>query len=43
MELVVANFGRTGENKADVKGDSVVNIVDLVKVAGMLGNAADNL
>ncbi len=43
MELVVANFGRTGENKADVKGDGVVNIVDLIKVAGVLGNTVDNL
>ena len=38
--IVGANFGKTGENKADVNKDGVVNIVDLVKVAGVLGNVA---
>ena len=39
---VSANFGKTGENSADVNGDGIVNIVDLVKVAGAMsaGTAA---
>ena len=39
MDLVSvsANFGKTGQNIADVNGDGVVNIVDLVKVAGEMG------
>ena len=34
LVLISANFGKTGQNIADVNGDGVVNIVDLVKVAG---------
>ena len=40
MVIVGANFGKTGENIADVNGDGVVNIVDLVKVAGAFGQTA---
>ena len=42
MDLVSvsANFGKTGENIADVNGDGIVNIVDLVKVAGEIGAGA---
>ena len=38
LVLVSANFGKTGESKADVNG--VVNIVDLVKVAAAIRNTA---
>ena len=34
------NLGQTGQNAADVNGDGVVNIQDLVLVAGALGNSA---
>ena len=37
---VSANFGRTGQTPADVNGDGVVNIIDLVKVAGAMGVGA---
>ena len=43
LVLVSSNFGETGENKADVNGDGVVDIVDLVKVGGAIANAADDL
>ena len=33
-------MGETGKNVADVNGDGVVNIEDLIKVAGAVGNAA---
>ena len=35
--MVASNFGKTGENAADVNTDGVVNIADLVLVAGNLG------
>ena len=38
LVLVSANFGKTGESKADVNG--VVDIVDLVKVAAAIRNTA---
>ena len=38
--LVASRFGETGENAADVNGDGVVNIQDLVLVAGAFGDAA---
>ena len=34
--LVARNFGQTGENAADVDGDGVVDIDDLVLVASVL-------
>ena len=39
MDLVqvAANIGETGENDADVNGDGVVNILDLVQVARAIG------
>jgi len=37
---VAQNFGRVGENNADVNGDGVVNIVDLILVAVALGEVA---
>jgi hypothetical protein len=39
--LVASNFGKSGQNDADVNGDGVVNIVDLTLVAGAFGNTAD--
>ena len=39
MIHVSSNFGKTGQNDADVNGDGVVDIVDLVKVAGVINNA----
>ena len=41
LVLVSSNFGERGENKADVNGDGIVDIVDLVKVAAAFGNTAD--
>ena len=32
LELVAANFGQQGKNRADVNGDGVVNVVDLTLV-----------
>ena len=40
MVLVASNFGKTGENPADVNKDGAVDIVDLVLVAGALGSGA---
>ena len=40
MVLVASNLGKTGQNAADVNGDGVVNIADLVLVAGALGTGA---
>ena len=40
LPLVAVNFGQRGESRADVNGDGVVNITDLVLVAGALGNHA---
>jgi hypothetical protein len=40
LVLVGSNFGLTGENSADVNGDGVVDIVDLVLVAGAIRDAA---
>ena len=37
---VGSNFGRIGQNDADLNGDDLVNIFDLVTVAGVLGEAA---
>jgi hypothetical protein len=36
--LVASDFGETGQNRADVNGDGVVNIQDLVLVAGAFRN-----
>ena len=36
--LVGLRLGQTGENDADVNGDGVVDIADLVQVAGTIGN-----
>ena len=33
---VAENFGQVGENKADINGDGIVNVIDLVLVAGAL-------
>ena len=38
--LVAGQFGKTGEHVADVNGDGVVNIQDLVLVAGAFGEGA---
>ena len=38
--LVASNLGKIGQNVADVNGDRIVNIQDLVLVAGGLGNSA---
>ena len=38
LTLVASNFGKSGENSADVNGDGVVNIIDLTLVAGAFGN-----
>ena len=38
--LVAGQFGKTGEHGADVNGDGVVNIQDLVLVAGAFGTGA---
>ena len=38
--MTASNLGQTGQNAADVNGDGVVNIADLVLVAGALGNTA---
>ena len=40
MVRVASSFGTSGENGADVNGDGIVNILDLVRVAGAFGNAA---
>ena len=38
VALVGLRLGQTGENDADVNGDGVVDIADLVQVAGAIGN-----
>ena len=38
--MVSVNFGKTGQSTADVNGDGVVNIIDLVKVAGEMSAGA---
>ena len=38
LALVGLRLGQTGENDADVNGDGVVDITDLVQVAGAIGN-----
>ncbi len=38
--LVAGRLGQTGTNSADVNGDGIVNIQDLVLVAGALGTSA---
>ena len=38
--LVAASFGPAGENGTDINGDGVVNIQDLILVAGALGTDA---
>ena len=38
--LISANFGETGENIADVNGNGIVNIDDLVKAAGEIDTDA---
>ena len=40
LTLVASNFGKTGQNAADVNGDEVVNIIDLTLVAAAFGNTA---
>ena len=40
LQGIADNFGQLGPNAADVNGDGVVNIHDLVLAAGALGNAA---
>ena len=40
MTLVASNFGKIGQNDADVNGDGVVNIIDLTLVAAAFGNIA---
>lgn len=37
---VAQNFGQVGENNADINGDGIVNIVDLILVAVALGEGA---
>ena len=37
---VAQNFGQVGENDADINGDGVVNIIDLILVAMALGEVA---
>ena len=37
---VAQNFGQVGENNADVNGDGIVNIVDIILVAVALGEVA---
>ena len=38
--MVASNFGKTGQNVADVNGDGVVNTIDLTLVAAAFGNTA---
>ena len=40
LALVGLRLGQTGENDADVNGDGVVDIADLVQVASAIGNTA---
>ena len=40
LVLVAGRLGKSVENREDVNGDGIVNILDLVLVAGMLDNAA---
>ena len=40
LVLVASNYGGTGQNAADVNGDGVVNVADLLTVTGALDNAA---
>ena len=40
LVLVSENYGQTGENDADVNGDGVVNVEDLIAVAAVLDDAA---
>ena len=40
LVLVASNFGKMGQNAADVNNDGVVNIVDLTLVAGAIGGGA---
>ena len=37
---MASNYGQTGQNAADVNGDGVVNVADLLTVTGALDNAA---
>ena len=39
LVLVARNYGKTGTNSADINGDGVVNIDDLITVAGALDSA----
>ena len=38
--MIASHFGATGQNVADVNGDGIVNIQDLVLVAAAFGNTA---
>ena len=38
--MVALRLGQMGQNDADVNGDGVVDIADLVQVAGAIGNTA---
>ena len=38
--LIAENCGQTGENDADVNGNVVVNVTDLLTVAAILDDAA---
>jgi len=38
--LIAAGFGAVGESSADLNGDDVVNVQDLVLIANAFGNAA---
>ena len=40
MVLIAASFGEAGENRADLNGDGVVNVQDLVLVANAFANIA---
>ena len=37
---VAQNFGQVGENNADINGDGIVNVIDLILVAVALGEGA---
>ena len=40
MVVIAAHFGQSGPNPADVNGDGVVDILDLVVVAGLFDDTA---
>ena len=40
LVIVAGRFGQREQNDADINGDGVVNIFDLVTVASMIGNTA---